>query len=143
MSPRSNKTLTTRQQIAYSTQNTSSIPTPNTAAIANASSRLGEYFAFSIATTVWRLTPMRSASSAWVISPVWNLSSRMRFATRVVALPLPISGGAPVVDADGERADDIREDDRREEQMARDDRVAPEIVADIADFARDLRDGVG
>src|SRR5215469_2294820 len=35
----------------------------------NAASSEGEYLPASMAATVWRVMPMRSASSAWVISP--------------------------------------------------------------------------
>ena len=42
-----------------------------------AASSEGEYLLASMAATVWRVMPMRSASCAWVISPLANRSARM------------------------------------------------------------------
>lgn len=64
-------------QTSPSNRNTSSSGTPNTFAILNASSRDGEYFACSIAISVCRVTPTRSASSACVISFASNRKRRM------------------------------------------------------------------
>ncbi len=49
----------------------------------NAISRDGEYRPFSMAMTVWRVTPMWLASSAWLISLWANLSDRIKLVTLV------------------------------------------------------------
>jgi hypothetical protein len=51
--------------------------TPSAIATLNAVSREGEYLSCSMAMTVWRVTPTRSASSCWVISREAR-SSRIR-----------------------------------------------------------------
>jgi hypothetical protein len=55
----------------------------NTRAIRKAISSDGEYRPCSMAMTVCRVTPMRSARSAWVISSLANRKARMEFVTRV------------------------------------------------------------
>src|SRR5262249_102120 len=55
--------------------NTCSSGTPNTSAMRKATSSDGEYLFSSIALTVWRVTPILSASSCCVIS-LWSKRSR-------------------------------------------------------------------
>src|SRR5690606_19237413 len=62
---------------------TSSSGTPKTRAIRKATSSDGEYRPCSMAITVCRVTPTRSASSAWVISPWAKRRARMLLVTRV------------------------------------------------------------
>src|ERR671917_579385 len=57
-----------------------------------------------MAMIVWRVTPTRSASSAWVISPRSNRRRRMSFVTRV---GLTIGLEAPAV---GDQLDDGADD---------------------------------
>src|ERR687892_601491 len=63
--------------------NTSSSGTSNTRAIRKAISSDGEYRPCSMAMTVCRVTPIRSASSAWVISPWANRRARIELETLV------------------------------------------------------------
>jgi hypothetical protein len=63
--------------------NTSSRRTLNTRAIWNAISRDGEYLPCSMAMMVCRVTPIRSARSAWVISPFTKRRDRIALVTLV------------------------------------------------------------
>jgi hypothetical protein len=47
-----------------------------------ADSSVGEYFPCSIAATVWRVTPIFSPNSAWVISPARKRSVRIMLVRR-------------------------------------------------------------
>src|SRR5690606_1011656 len=71
---------------------TASSGTPKTWAIWNAISRDGEYLPFSIAMTVCRVTPIRSASSAWVISSWAKRKERIALVT-LVRRPTPTALG--------------------------------------------------
>src|SRR5262245_1843630 len=68
---------------------TSSIRSSKRRATAKASGRLGSYFSVSMALTVWRETPRRSASSAWLQSRSAR-STRRRFFMATVSSMLDI-----------------------------------------------------
>src|SRR3546814_12873922 len=55
----------------------------------NAASSVGEYLPASIAAIVWRVTPIRSPRSAWVISPVRKRKVRMSLTIGGLAMPAP------------------------------------------------------
>jgi hypothetical protein len=56
----------------------------------------------SIALIVWRVTPIRSASSCCVISPVAKRSSRIRFLTAFPILEATIAAGGGTADCQGD-----------------------------------------
>src|SRR6516165_6495844 len=80
---------------------TSSTFTPKAAARRKASSRDGTYLPASRAMIVWRVTPTRSASSCWVISPLSKRSRRIRFWS-FSSLLLGTLGPPGVLDQDGD-----------------------------------------
>src|SRR5436309_12729050 len=94
--------------------NTSSTRTPKATARRKASSRDGTYFPASRAMIVWRVTPTRSASSCWVISPWSKRSRRIRFWSLSSFLP-GIPGSSGVLDQNGEGRQRIDEHEAAED----------------------------
>lgn len=70
-------------------ENTSSSGVIKTRAIRKASSRVGEYFPFSMATIVCRVTPTLSANSCWVISSAIKRNFRISFFTKHFPILIP------------------------------------------------------